>query len=175
MRLIVMTVAFAFVMGVTTISQEQSGQAIGTASNQATLLTTTIIGFLSLLATQGFAMWRESRNRKWDQQDRQAAREELLQRSERQRLEVIDTAVQLAKVSNANRAHMSAEINRNTTLTEEVGTKADAAYHAANDFTNRLETLRRELLEARGQLEHVEDVSVDTNVTVKEIKKDGRP
>lgn len=190
-----MTFAVMFALAVASASQDQSGEA--TASNQTTILITTIVGFLSLLATQGFTMWRErqaekarERQREWDLQDRASAREELRRRaeetkdevrrsSEAQRMETIATAVQLARAAKRQNAELTDKLDRNTELTQMVGAKADAAYEVGNNFSQRLKELRDELSGKRAQIDHIEQVSEDTNEKVTELKevteKEGRP
>lgn len=119
---------------------------VPTAQNQFAILVTTIAGFASLLCTQLFQFYRENRNRKWDLQDRTAAREEMRKTVEEQRLESMKTAVELAKVSQANRDLIFSAIKENTSLTVDAGEKAMAAYTSANNFNSKLETLHRELV-----------------------------
>jgi hypothetical protein len=47
---------------------------------QFTLLITTITGLVSTLATFAYNLYRENRNRKWDRENRELARTELLRR-----------------------------------------------------------------------------------------------
>lgn len=123
-----------------------------TASNQFTILVTTIAGFASLLATHIFQFYRENRNRNWDLQDRAAAREEMRKHAEEQRVETIKTAIELARVSNINREHLLGAIEKNSQLTSEAGEKAQAAYTSANNFNSKLEALHRELAEMAKKL-----------------------
>jgi hypothetical protein len=119
---------------------------VPTAQNQFAILITTIAGFASLLCTQLFQFYRENRNRRWDLQDRTAAREQMRKTVEEQRMEGMRTAVELAKVSQTNRDLIFSAIKENTTLTVDAGEKAQAAYTSANNFNSKLETLHRELI-----------------------------
>lgn len=168
MRYVLMTMSFVLVLASYTAAQEPN---IGTASNQTTILITSIIGFLSLLATQLFALWREQRNRKWDLQDRRAARDEVRKHAQLQLQETVQTAIEMAQQQRASQQRIVEEISRNTALTQQVGAKADAAYVAANNFTERMEQLRRELRSKGEQIDHIEEVSGDTNVKVTELKE----
>lgn len=97
-----------------------------------------IIGFLSMLATQGFALWREYRNRNWDLEDRSKAREEIHQRAEDLKLTTSAVTVELMKVLEENRKHVMEELQKNTAITESASKKADAAYNAGNNFNEKL-------------------------------------
>lgn len=163
-------VAMVLVMGIGASSAQQD-PVIGTSENQKTILITSIIGFLSLLATQLFSFWREYRNRAWDLQDRATAREEQRKNAEQLRLETIQAAIEIARQNAMHRQHIVEEINRNTELTQEVGAKADAAYTAANNFTARMEALRKELQSKGNQIDHIENVSEDTNEKVTDLKE----
>jgi len=147
----------------------QSPEPSGVAANQQTIWITSLVGFLSLMATQIFALWRESRNRKWDMEDRAAARAQMQKNAETQRLETITTAIELARVATSHREQIVKEISRNTEITKGIGEKADAAYNAANDFTKRLEGLRHELASKGTQIDHIEDISGDTNQKVTDL------
>ena len=131
------------------IAQQQAtadpAAAQPTASNQFAILITTIAGFASLLATHLFQFYKENRNRKWDLQDRASAREEMLRHQKAQRVETLQTAVEIARVSNINRDHLLGAIDRKTELTAEAGAKTD-------DFNSRLEALHQELAELSKKL-----------------------
>lgn len=142
-----------------------------TGSNQSTILITTVAGFATLIATQIFALWRESRNRKWDLEDRAAARRETRTHAETQRLETIQTAIDLAKVSNINRHQLMQELKRNTDITVEAKEVAAAAHVAANNFNEKIEAMRKQLQGAGGTLGHIEEASTDTNEKVTELKE----
>lgn len=152
---------FAFVMifgcfavsvwaGVVAAQNEHAAAAAGvpppSATNQFAILVTTIAGFASLLATQLFQFYRENRNRKWDLQDRAAARKEVRDHAETQRLETMQTAIELARVSNINRDHLLGAIQANTQITADGAAKAEAAYSVANNFNTKLEALQKELV-----------------------------
>lgn len=146
---------FAVSVGAGVIAQQQATEMSGanggaqpTASNQFAILVTTIAGFASLLATHFFQIFRESRTRKWDLADRTAARLEMRQHAETQRLETIQTAIELARVSNINREHLLGAIDKNTKITSEAAGKAEAAYTVATDFQSKIESLHKELIEA---------------------------
>lgn len=126
---------------------ETNAPGSATASNQFATIATLIAGFASMLAAQAFQWFRESRTRKWDLADRMAARKEVRDHAETQRLETIQAAIELARVSNINRDHLVSEIGRNTILTAEAAAKADAAYVSANNFNAKLEALHRQLVE----------------------------
>lgn len=166
---LVLTIAFALALSVTTATQGHDGNP-PTAENQTTILITTIAGFASLIATQVFALINESRKRKWDLADREAARREVRQHAETQRLETIQTAIDLAKVSNVNRQQLLTRIEHNTNLTQEAKQSAEAAYTAANNFNEKIETLKRQLASKSDTIDHIDEVSVDTNVKVTKLK-----
>lgn len=123
------------------------GGSAPTASTQFAILVTTIAGVVSMLATQFFSMYRESRNRKWDLHDRSAARVEMRQHAETQRLETMQTAIELARVSTINRDHLLGAIKENTKITTEGASQAQAAYSAANNFNSKFEALQKQLQE----------------------------
>lgn len=112
----------------------------GVSSNASVIIT--LIGFLSLLATQLFEMRRAHRQRKWDLEDRKAAREELRKRHEIIQRETLETASEIARISVANRKHLDSKISENTKLTEDVNQKVQAS---ADDFNTQLAALRKEL------------------------------
>jgi hypothetical protein len=141
-----------------------------TGSNQSTILITTMAGLATLFFTQAFALWRESRNRKWDLEDRMAARREMRAHAETQRLETIQTAIDLAKVSNINRQQLTEHLTRNTEITQAAKDQAAAAYQAADNFNEKLETLRKQLAGAGGTLGTIEEASTDTNAKVTELR-----
>jgi hypothetical protein len=158
-------VAYAWVASVAAQTPEGSGSA----TNQTTIWVTSLIGFFSLMATQIFSLWREARNRKWDLEDRAHARAQMQKAAELQRIETIQTAIQLAKVTTAHSEQIVKEISKNTALTKSVGDKADAAYGAANNFTERLDRLRQELESKGPQIDNIEKISGDTNDKVTEL------
>ena len=123
-----MTGAFIVALSAATYSQEPGAPPI---SNTNVVLVTTIIGFLTLIATNVFALWRESRNRKWDQEDREIAR--INARVEQQR-----TAGALAAVVKDQHEELKSELVKNTEITQEVGAKAVAAIDSANNFNAKL-------------------------------------
>lgn len=136
--------------GVVAAQAEHAGVAAApTASNQFAILVTTIAGFASLLATQFFQMYRENRTRKWDLQDREQARAEMRRHAETQRLDTMQAAIELARVSNINRDHLMGAIKENTQITSEGTSKAEAAYLVASgvatDFSAKFEALHKEL------------------------------
>lgn len=165
MNRLVMTVAFMFALGIST----HAGDTPGTSENQQTIMWTTVIGFMSLLATQVFSMWREYRNRRWDLENRELARRELDKKLDRQAGETVATAVQLARLTKAHHEQVSSQIEQNTELTRQVGVKAEAAYEAGNNYTQRLNELRAELFGKKGQLDHIEEVAEDTQGKVTQI------
>lgn len=136
---------------------------------------TTLAGVISLLATNFFAIWRDARNRKWDLEDRMMAREKQQRDAEAIRLETVATAIELARVSNTNRKHLADQLQHNTNVTMEAGEKAVAAFEAANNFNEKLEQLRRELMSSVAvkstQIDHIEIVSQDTNEKVTDLKE----
>lgn len=135
--------------GVQAATAEQTAMASGlnapTASTQFAILITTIAGVISMLATQIFAMFRESRNRKWDLQDRAAARAEMRENTRLLRLENMQTATELARVSMINSEHLLDVIKENTDITSRGASQAEAAYSEANNFNKKLEELHRQL------------------------------
>ncbi len=122
-----------------------AGSSAPSASTQFAILITTIAGMISMLATQFFAMYRENRNRKWDLQDRSTARAEMRESNRTLRLETMQTATELARVSMINSGHLLGAIKENTQITTEGASKADAAFSAANNFNAKLEALQLEL------------------------------
>jgi hypothetical protein len=130
-------------------------------NNQSYMIWTTVIGFLSLLATQIFGILRERRTRQWDLEDRASARLDAKMQAEAQRIETIQTAVQLAKVTQQGHAVIKREIEENTEITKQTAQKADAAYEAGNNFNVKLEELKRELFGKNEQIDHIETVTED--------------
>lgn len=128
------------------------------------LLASTLI---TLLCTNFFQIWRESRNRKWDLEDRKAQRDLARVRAELLHNSTIETAFQVAKVSTRNKDHLVNEISKNTEITKDVGAKAQAAYEAANNFNEKLEALRTDFLK---RTKHIEVVGDDTNEKVTEMQ-----
>ncbi len=141
---------FAVSVAAATIAQQQAaapafqpGVPSGpTGQGQAAILITTIAGFASLLATQLFQFYRENRNRRWDLEDRMKARAEIKKASEVQRLETIQTAIDVVRVSNINSSKLLGAIDKNTEISTDAGSKAEAAYNAANSFDARMEALQ---------------------------------
>lgn len=109
-----------------------------TGSTQFAILVSTIAGIASLLATQLFQIYRESRTRKWDLADRASARAEMRKSAEDQRVETIKTAIELAKVSHINNLQLLGAIDENTKITATAVDKAD-------NFNAKLEALHQEL------------------------------
>ena len=151
-------VAYLMIVGplLLSLSAAQQAQPSGTSSvdmpnmptgsSQTYILITTIAGFASLLATHYFQMSREKRQREWDLQDRAQAREELRKHAETQRVETLQTAVELARISTINRQTLKKAIDDNTRITEEIGKRADEAYAAGNNFNAKLEDLQLQLI-----------------------------
>ena len=131
--------------GVIATQNEAAKPSPPSSSNQVAILITTIAGFASLLATSMFQIYRENRNRKWDLQDRAAARAEMRSTAEAQRMETMQTDVELARVSYINRDHLLGAIKENNDIVAQGASKAEAAYSAANDFNRKLEVLHKEL------------------------------
>lgn len=167
MNVLIMTIAFIGAWAITTFSQ---GTDIGTVENQQTIIWTSIFGFLSLLATQLFSIWRDHLKGKRDKQERDDARATLAANLAAQKLETIETAVQLARVARQHNEAIAKQIAQNTELTKQVGEKAEAAYEIGNNFHQKMEALRQELYGSKTQIDHIEQVSEDTNVKVTEIK-----
>ncbi len=135
MTKLIMTSAFGLSLTAATYAQDAVATPV-TPTN--VVLVTTIIGFLTLIATNVFALWRESRNRKWDQEDREIARMNA-------RNESHAVAVKLATVVNQQHKELAAKLDENTEMTKAVGEKAVAAYDAANNFNNKLEDVKSQL------------------------------
>ena len=145
----------------------------------AALLISAIAGIVTLILTNMFTLWRDSRNRKWDKEDRELARKEAALRAQMQRTEMIYTAAELAKLTKKNRDIMIAEIERNTELTQETNVKAEAAFREANNFNQKIENLKRAVLASGAQLgvlaettDSIAAVTDDTNIKVTEMKGD---
>lgn len=86
---IAMTFAVMLVLTAAEMVQLPSDPGSSTASNQTTILVTTIIGFLSLLVTQGVSMWRDARSQRSVELLRQEERADV----ERQRRQERDDAI----------------------------------------------------------------------------------
>jgi len=162
---------------VASVAAQPTTDAAGTSANQTTIWVTSIIGFLSLLATQLFAIWRQKQEtkaaeqrRKWDLEDRASARAEMQKNAELQRIETIQTAIEVARVTRSHRDHILTELTRNTEMTQVVGQKAEQAYVEANNFNEKLEKLRLELASKGTQIDTIEEVTGETNDAVKELK-----
>lgn len=145
------------------------------ATTETAMWVTSIVGFLSLLATQIFALVREHRNRQWDLEDRAAARAQMERNAALQRIETVQTAVELARITKEHRQHILQEISRNTEITQDVGAKAAAAHEAANNFNEKLERLRRELQSKGTQIDTIEETSLDTNEKVTGLTESSKP
>lgn len=167
-----LTSAFTFMLALLIAYEGQTMPDAATESNQSTILITTIAGFASLIATHIFSMWREHRNRRWDLQDREAARREMRQHAETQRIETIQTAVDLAKASHIASQRVLDRIDANTTITQAAKETAEAAYVAANSFNAHLDTLRSQLTQRADIINHIDEVGTDTNKKVDDIKDD---
>lgn len=170
MTQIASTAVFALALGLVTQAVTYDPP---TAGSQNTILITTLVGFASLLVTQLFALWRESRNRRWDLDDREAARREAKHHAEAQRVETVQTAIELAKVSQANRDQLLRHLEHNTQITREAKESAEAAFAVANNFNEKMETLRRQLASKSQTIDHIDEVSLDTNVKVTKLEHDG--
>ncbi len=176
-RLMLFLVIVAIGLVVATHAQSGASESnIGTESNQSTIIWTSVIGFLSLLVTQFVSLWRdhqrresEKQQREWDLADRAAARAEVLKQVKEQKLETIETAVQLARVVNAQKEEITQQIRHNTEITKQTGRDAMAAIEAGNNYAQRVAELRKELFGKKGQLDHIEEVAVDTQEKVTEI------
>lgn len=156
----------------------------------------TILGFLGLLVTHLTQMWREGRNRKWDLADRAAARAEAAAKAEQLRLEAaqaaerlrieqqahaeaqriatIQTAIELAKVSKANRDRLIAAVAENTTLTESHAKAALGRLDALLDKQGcnvTLDDIAAAVSETRDSVDEAKVVATDTNVKVTELKE----
>lgn len=141
-------------------------------SNSEGLWVTAIAGILTLLATNFFQIYRESRNRKWDIADRQEQRRREAIRAQAQHNSTIQTAFELAKVATRNRDDVIAKVDENTALTAEAVKAAGAAYEAGNSFNAKLEALTRDYLERAGR---IEETGSDTNVKVTSIAEEIKP
>lgn len=150
----------------------QGGPDAATSSNQFTILVTTVAGFAGLIATQVFALWRENRNRQWDLQDREMTKREMRQHAETQRIETIQTAVDLAKISHVNRQQMIDRIDDNTQLTRAAKETTEATYVATSSYKEKLEELRKQLSARAELINHIDVVGTDTNKKVDVIKDD---
>lgn len=170
---LIATVAFMLSLGVASQVPGLDSQP-PTQSNQIAILITTLVGFASLIATQVFAIMREKRERRWDLEDRAAARLEAKRHAEAQRIETIATALELAKVSEKNREHLIQHIDENVTGPMRQNTViTQEALEKANNFNEKLEQLRSrliELTETRATIRHIDEVSKDTNEKVTDIK-----
>jgi type II secretory pathway pseudopilin PulG len=159
-------------------AQDTTAGDLGTAQNQTVMIVTSIIGFLSLLATQLFSIYRDREQRKRDLQDRaearEAARQEARETANLLRREQLATATTLAQVNKKNTERVVAEVSRNTEITEAVGAKADKAYSAANEFTTRLEAMRNELYATGTQVDTIKETTDETKDIVTDIKE-GKP
>ncbi len=129
------------------------GVSTPAATTSVALLISTLFGFASVLATHFFQIYNSSRQRKWDLQDRAAARQETRKQVEEQRLETMQAAIEMARISIINRDHLLVAVKENTQLTKEGVSAAEAAYSAANDSNAKYEALRRELQEMAKQPE----------------------
>lgn len=171
-------VVWAWLASVAHVVAQDATAPPPTSTDQKTIWVTSIIGFLSLLATQLFAIWRQNqetkaaeRRRQWDLEDRERARNDLRQQYEAQRKETISTASEIARIHLQNTRRIVEEISKNTEITEAVGRKADAAYSAGNDFNRRMEEMRQQLFAKGTQIDTIEDVSKDTNEKVTELQE----
>lgn len=171
----------AVVWVVSVFAQDPSSPSSATANNQTAMIVTSIVGFLTLLVTQIFSMWKQNQEKKaaeqrrqWDLEDREIARQQMKTSAQKQLQETVQTAVTLADVTEKHHAQTLRELTKNTELTKAVAAKADAAYDAANSYAAKTEELRKELKAKADKIDHIDTVSVDTNLKVTDIKE-GKP
>jgi hypothetical protein len=147
---------FAVSVWASVIAAQEPQPDTARSGSSIALMITTVAGFASLLATHLFQFYRENRNRRWDLEDREASRQEMRKTAETQRVETIQTAIELARVSNINREHVLGAISKNTEITSEASAKAEAASvvvaSTATNFNDKLEALHSELAGLRSAL-----------------------
>ncbi len=168
-----------------TVSAQQAAPAAGSVGTEPVAIA--LIGFFSTLVALMIQMWREARARRWEREDRAAARAEIRAATILLKAETVQTATTLAKFTKTELAKLqafiaevkaqqtrglAAAINENTALTAEVGAKADAAYSAANNFAAKLEAIQRTLGSNQGQLGEVQVTVEDTHALVSDIAGD---
>lgn len=164
MRYRILTIAFTLLVGIfvvytyaavqpapSQLSPPTDGWPSSVASGSSTaLIITTLFGFLSLMATSIFQILRDKRQREWDLQDRRMARQESLDKAERdkqellmnaelQRVATIQAAIELAKSARRDREQLEAAISQNTALTVAAGTEAVSAVSKQGDRLSQLE------------------------------------
>jgi len=96
------------------VLQDQPAAAPAIPLDPRYALWTLIIGFLATLATQVFQLYRESRNRKWDLEDRQRAEKKLdvnTQVSQRAASAATEAAAKLAAIDAKLDAVTTAAVN----------------------------------------------------------------
>lgn len=130
--------------------------------NQFTILVTTIAGFLSTLVALIFQIWRESRNRKWDLENRKLAREESANKIEelknlaraeaeltRARAARVETALTArVEAHDAKVANMQAKLDEHTRLSLEAlshAKDANAKMSKIGEIIDSAKLLRRRL------------------------------
>lgn len=130
----------------------------------------TYIGLLSTFLLMAYSLFKDSRNRKWDLEDRAAARADLKQNQ-------IDSAVELAKGLRNSKAEVLQKIEENTSLTNTlqtalVGKKGCTVGQTLADIAAALEETKAKIEETKATVEEAKAVTTDTNVIVTQAAAD---
>ncbi len=130
----------------------------------------TLGGFLTLIATQVFKMVIDSRNRKWDLEDRASLRDATLAAANKVEHSVQSQNKNLAisqAQATAERAQASIERSHTNILVKEVGEHAKAAYHEANTVNEKLKEMSAT---KNDQITKIEDTTDRIEASTKEIQ-----
>lgn len=146
-----------------------------------------IVGFLTLLVTYAFQFVKDTRQRKYDLEDRAAARADAITRAEMLRLAQIETAIELAKVSKINKDKLLSAIVANTALTADHAVTASAKLEELQqaligkkgcnvavtlaDIAATLEETKGVVETTKRTVDEAKTVSTDTNVKVTDLVK----
>lgn len=128
-----------------TQTAEQWGAGSGSLAVQIILLITTLSGFV-------YTIYRENRNRRWDLEDRERARQELAQRVELATLRQASAATQ-------HRDEIMEVIDKNTQMNE-------AALREANDVNRRIHDITRMFTEAKAEAQDAANTVADKAAAV---------
>lgn len=142
-----------------------------------TIFLTLLFGFLTSISMQIFKIMDDRRKRRWELDDKEAARkraveaaelqrQELITRAEIQRIATIQTAVELAKLNKQNGDKFMQALIENTKITEQTGAKA-------HEMLARLEGRLSAVSGGEGtpQLSDIAAVGQDTNTKVTQLQE----
>lgn len=151
------------VVVVSSLSAQQPDPHTGDAvliANQQQILLTAVLGFMSTIVTIVVAMWKDSRNRRWEREEKERQRQWDIEDRERARKELHE------------------KINENTEISRAAHVEANDVNHKILDLTRKFESVqldmrssRRErhddMVAAQDTLDRVDETTQETLRTVK--------